>query len=170
MKKSDNQSAINSVMCGYYSMHQKNYRAVLFLETAIIVQYICRFWQPRRYVLFKQTFAYILFGYILFHFVPFRLVSARSIIVRAEKGKGHSHKNKRMPYSEYLRCRILVHHLKGLTAAAIADALFDEGLRATHQGIAKFLGRVEKTTLRGGQRVADLPASRHKCWHWSKRR
>ena len=65
--------------------------------------------------------------------------------MRAEKGKGHSRKNKRMPYSDYLRRRILIHHLKGLTAAAIADALSDEGLRATRQGITKFLRRVEET-------------------------
>ena len=44
-----------------------------------------------------------------------------------------------MPYSEYLKRRAIVHCDRGLTAPAIMDALAEEGLQATRQGIAKFL-------------------------------
>ena len=54
-------------------------------------------------------------------------------------------RNRPMPYSNYLRRRVLVHHSRGLSTRAIADALSDEGLHATSQGIAKFLRRVEET-------------------------
>ena len=44
-----------------------------------------------------------------------------------------------MPYSEYLKRRAIVHRDRELTAPAITDALAEEGLQATRQGIAKFL-------------------------------
>ena len=50
-----------------------------------------------------------------------------------------------MPYSDYLKCRALAFHADGLSPSAIADALSQEGLTATRQGLAKFLRRVEET-------------------------
>ena len=46
-----------------------------------------------------------------------------------------------MPYSEYLKRRAIVHRDHGLSAPAITDALAEEGLQPTRQGIAKFLKR-----------------------------
>ena len=46
-----------------------------------------------------------------------------------------------MPYSNYLKQRVLVHHDYGLSPRAIADALAGEGMSATRQGIAKLLAR-----------------------------
>ena len=50
-----------------------------------------------------------------------------------------------MPYSEYLKRRAIVHRDCRLTAPAITDALAEEGLQATRQGIAKFLKRYATT-------------------------
>ena len=50
-----------------------------------------------------------------------------------------------MPYYEYLKRRAIVHRDRGLTALAIMDALAEEGLQATRQGIAKFLKWYAKT-------------------------
>ena len=49
---------------------------------------ILRLEKPRCFVSCKQTFVYVPFGYI-----PFCYVSAHNIIMRAEKGRGHSHKH-----------------------------------------------------------------------------
>lgn len=64
-----------------------------------------------------------------------------------------------MPYSEYLRRRALVLHSRGLTARAIVDSLADEGLRATPQGIAKFLRRVQDTGTLERQPGSGRPSS-----------
>ena len=50
-----------------------------------------------------------------------------------------------MPYSDYLKRRALVHHGSGLSSQEIVDALSQEGLSATRQGIAKFLRRYRDT-------------------------
>ena len=50
-----------------------------------------------------------------------------------------------MPFTEYLKRRALVFHSMGLSPAAIAKALSNEGLVATRQGIKKFLDRYEET-------------------------
>ena len=50
-----------------------------------------------------------------------------------------------MPYSEYLKRRTIVHRDRGLSALAITDALAEEGLRTTRQGIGKFLKRYART-------------------------
>ena len=68
-------------------------------------------------------------------------------------------KTKKMPYSDYLRRRVLVHHSRGLSARAIADVLSDEGLRATRQGIAKFLRRVDETGSLERQPGSGRPSS-----------
>ena len=50
-----------------------------------------------------------------------------------------------MPYSNYLKQRVLVHHDHGLSPRAIAVALAGEGMSATRQGIAKLLARYSRT-------------------------
>ena len=70
-----------------------------------------------------------------------------------------------MPYSEYLKRRALLFHGKGLPPQAITDALAEEGLRATRQGIAKFLKRYARTgslaRAKGSGRPAKVtPAAR----------
>ena len=64
-----------------------------------------------------------------------------------------------MPFSNYLRRRALIHHSRGLSARAIVDALADEGLSATRQGIAKFLRRVEETGTLERQPGSGRPSS-----------
>ena len=64
-----------------------------------------------------------------------------------------------MPYSDYLRCRVLVHHSRGLSARAITDVLSDKGLRATRQGIAKFLRCVDETGSLERQPRSGRPSS-----------
>ena len=50
-----------------------------------------------------------------------------------------------MPYSDYLKLRAYLLHARGLSPRAIADALADEGQRATRQGIAKLIKRLNET-------------------------
>ena len=50
-----------------------------------------------------------------------------------------------MPYSDYLRHRTIVLHERGLSSQTIVDALAEEGLKATRQGIAQFLKRYATT-------------------------
>ena len=50
-----------------------------------------------------------------------------------------------MPYSDYLKRRALFFHAKGLSPPAIADALAEEGLVATRQGLAKFIRCFKET-------------------------
>ena len=68
-------------------------------------------------------------------------------------------RNRPMPYSDYLRRRVLVHHSRGLSTRATADALSDEGLRATRQGIVKFLRRVQETGSLERQPGSGRPSS-----------
>ena len=49
-----------------------------------------------------------------------------------------------MPYSKYLKRRVLALHSRGLLALAIVDILEDEGLHATVQGILIFLHQVKE--------------------------
>ena len=50
-----------------------------------------------------------------------------------------------MLYSDYLKRRAMFFHAKGLSPPAIADALAEEGLVATRQGLAKFIRRFKET-------------------------
>ena len=50
-----------------------------------------------------------------------------------------------MQFSDYLRRRALIYAEQGLTPRAIAEALADEGMVATMQGIVKFLAHYAKT-------------------------
>ena len=68
-------------------------------------------------------------------------------------------RNRPMPYSDYLQHRVLLHHSRGLSSLAITDALSDEWLRATRQGIAKFLRRVEETKSLERQPGSCRPSS-----------
>ena len=58
-------------------------------------------------------------------------------------------KNREMPYSAYLKRRALFFRDKGLTPCAIIDALAEEGLLATRQGLTKFFKRFEETGTLG---------------------
>ena len=49
------------------------------------------------------------------------------------------------PYCDYLKCRALQLHAEGLSPTAIINALAQEGLVASRNGLAKFLCRVEQT-------------------------
>ena len=50
-----------------------------------------------------------------------------------------------MPYSDYLKQRALYFYQKGMLPRAIVDALADEGMTATRQGLAKMINRYEAT-------------------------
>ena len=50
-----------------------------------------------------------------------------------------------MPYTEYLKWRVLVFRSMGLSPAAVVKALSNEGLAATRQGIKKFFDRYNRT-------------------------
>ena len=82
---------------------------------------------------------------VQFRSVPFYPVSLRFASLYSEDKCILYFSEREMPYSEYLRSRALVLHSRGLTARAIVDSLADEGLRATPQGIVKFLRRVQDT-------------------------
>ena len=68
-----------------------------------------------------------------------------------------------MPFSDYLKQRALAHHNDGLSSRTIAEALANEGLSATRQGIAKMLGRYRRTgslsRARGSGRPAKVSAA-----------
>ena len=77
--------------------------------------------------------------------VPFRSVCSLAIYYKIRAL--YTHVNlwlERMPYSEYLKCRALTLHLRGLVAQAIVDILESRGFHATVQEILKFLCRVEE--------------------------
>ena len=62
------------------------------------------------------------------HSIRFRLVSFRFVRFRVEKKAASLHReDRKMPFSDYLRRRTLVHHSGGLSARAIVDALTDDG-------------------------------------------
>ena len=50
-----------------------------------------------------------------------------------------------MPYSDYLKHRVIVLHERGLSSQTIVDLLAEDGLKATRQGIAQFLKRYATT-------------------------
>ena len=63
-----------------------------------------------------------------------------------------------MPYSNYLKQRVLVYHDHGLSPRAIADALAGKGMSATRQGIAKLLARYSRTGSLARAEGSDRPA------------
>lgn len=63
-----------------------------------------------------------------------------------------------MPYSDYLKQRALVHHGHSLSPSAIADALAEEGMSATRQGIAKLLARYKRTGSLSRAKGSGRPA------------
>ena len=63
-----------------------------------------------------------------------------------------------MPYSDYLKRRAVALHEKRLSPRAISDALAEEGLEATRQGIDKFLKRYDKTHSLARARGSGRPS------------
>ena len=86
-----------------------------------------------------------------FRFVPFRFSFSIQVVAdfaeRVERRVQCTciRRENEMPYSDYLKRCALFFHAKGLSPPATADALAEEGLVATRQGLAKFIRRFKET-------------------------